>query len=79
MSGPFQNRAESQVYIQGLGTSADYWVRTAGSLRGSCKTGSKQVSGELFRQDGKSKGERAVVQEKDESKLNRKSLMALSR
>ena len=35
------------------------------------------MSGELFRQDGKSKGERAVVQGKDESKLNRKSLMAL--
>ena len=33
VSGPFQNRAESQVYIQGLGTSADYWVRTAGSLQ----------------------------------------------
>ena len=33
VSGPFQNRAESQAYIQGLGTSADYWVRTAGSLQ----------------------------------------------
>ena len=33
VSGPFQNRAESQVYIQGLGTNADYWVRTAGSLQ----------------------------------------------
>ena len=31
------------------------------------------MSGELFRQDGKSKGERAVVQGKDESNLNRKS------
>ena len=31
------------------------------------------MSGELFRQDGKSKGERAVVQGKDGSKLNRKS------
>jgi hypothetical protein len=31
------------------------------------------LSGELFRQDGKSKGERAVVQGKDGSKLNRKS------
>ena len=45
----------------------------SGLLRGSCKTGSKQVSGELSRQDGKSKGERAVVQGKDESNLNRKS------
>jgi hypothetical protein len=33
VSGPFQNRAESQAYIQGLGTSADYWIRTAGSLQ----------------------------------------------
>ena len=33
VSGPFQNRAESQIYIQGLGTNADYWVRTAGSLQ----------------------------------------------
>lgn len=32
------------------------------------------MSGELFRQDGKSKGERAVVQGKDGSKLNRKPL-----
>ena len=40
---------------------------------GSCKAGSKDVSGELFRQDGKSKGERAVVQGKDGSDLNRKS------
>ena len=31
------------------------------------------MSGELFRQDGKSKGERAVVQGEDGSKLNRKS------
>ena len=31
------------------------------------------MSGELFRQDGKSKGERAVVQGKDGSNLNRKS------
>ncbi|MBU24606.1 MAG: hypothetical protein CMD99_01055 [Gammaproteobacteria bacterium] len=33
VSGPFLNRSESQGYIQGLGTSADYWVRTAGSLQ----------------------------------------------
>ena len=33
VSGPFLNRSESQAYIQGLGTSADYWVRTAGSLQ----------------------------------------------
>ena len=30
------------------------------------------MSGELFRQDGKSKGERAVVQGEDGSKLSRK-------
>ena len=41
--------------------------------KGSCKTGSKQVSDELFRQDGKSKGERAVVQGKDESRPSYKS------
>ena len=33
VSGPFQNRAESEAYIQGLGISADYWLRTAGSLQ----------------------------------------------
>lgn len=33
VSGPFQNRAESQAYIQGLAQGADYWVRTAGSLQ----------------------------------------------
>jgi hypothetical protein len=33
VSGPFQNRAESRTYIQGLGQGADYWVRTAGSLQ----------------------------------------------
>ena len=33
VSGPFQNRAESQAYIQGLGAGADYWVRTAVSLQ----------------------------------------------
>jgi hypothetical protein len=33
VSGPFQNRAESRAYIQGLAQGADYWVRTAGSLQ----------------------------------------------
>lgn len=33
VSGPFQNRAESRAYIQGLAQDADYWVRTAGSLQ----------------------------------------------
>ena len=33
VSGPFQNRADSEAYIQGLGISADYWLRTAGSLQ----------------------------------------------
>ena len=33
VSGPFENRAESRSYIQGLATGADYWVRTAGSLQ----------------------------------------------
>ena len=33
VSGPFQDRAESQAYIQGLAEGADYWVRTAGSLQ----------------------------------------------
>jgi hypothetical protein len=33
VSGPFQDRAESRAYIQGLAQGADYWVRTAGSLQ----------------------------------------------
>lgn len=33
VSGPFENRAESRAYIQGLASGADYWVRTAGSLQ----------------------------------------------
>jgi septal ring-binding cell division protein DamX len=33
VSGPFENRAESRAYIQGLAQGADYWVRTAGSLQ----------------------------------------------
>lgn len=33
VSGPFQDRAESRAYIQGMAQGADYWVRTAGSLQ----------------------------------------------
>lgn len=33
VSGPFQNRAESRAYVQGMAQGADYWVRTAGSLQ----------------------------------------------
>jgi len=33
VSGPFPDRAATQGYIQGMGTGADYWVRTAGSLQ----------------------------------------------
>ena len=33
VSGPFDGRAETRAYIQGLAQGADYWVRTAGSLQ----------------------------------------------
>lgn len=33
VSGPFPDRAATLAYIQGMGSGADYWVRTAGSLQ----------------------------------------------
>ena len=33
VSGPFDSRADTRAYIQGLAQGADYWVRTAGSLQ----------------------------------------------
>lgn len=39
VSGPFLDRGRTRVFVQGLGSDADYWVRTAGSLQQILQTG----------------------------------------
>lgn len=39
VSGPFVDRERTRAFVQGLGTDADYWVRTAGSLQQILQTG----------------------------------------
>ena len=38
VSGPFTERAATRTFIQGLGSDADYWIRSAGSLQGILQT-----------------------------------------
>ena len=43
VSGPFDSRADTRAYIQGLAQGADYWVRTAGSLQRILQDGGNSV------------------------------------
>ncbi len=69
VSGPFDRAATLAIFKKGMGSGADYWVRTAGSLQISNEE-SNQVGDELFRNDGQNRSERAVVEDNRKTKAH---------